>query len=255
MAREYRVGCFVPLRRFVVLDLVLAYAAGLLTLLNPCVLPLLPMIAAGAVARHPLGPLVMAVGMAASFTLAGMGAFALTRATGLAQEDITLAAGWVMLGFGLVQLIPQAQAGFSRLAGAAAGGGTRLIGQVENRGLAGEAVGGALLGLAWSPCIGPTLGAAIGLAAQGDNLAYAFGVMVMFSAGAATIMLALAYGTRSLIASRKALLSRIMPHAKTILGIGLVMVGLAIIFRLDRLAEGLALAILPGWFTDISVSI
>lgn len=237
------------------LDLILAYAAGLLTLLNPCVLPLLPMIAAGAVARHPLGPLAMAVGMAVSFTLAGMGAFALTQATGLAQEDITLAAGWVMLGFGLVQLIPQAQARFGRLAGAAAGGGTRLIRQVENRGLAGEALGGALLGLAWSPCIGPTLGAAIGLAAQGDNLGFAFGVMVMFSAGAATIMLALAYGTRSLIASRKALLARITPHAKTILGVGLIMVGLAIILRFDQLVAGWALAVLPGWFSDISVSI
>lgn len=79
--------------------------------------------------------------------------------------------------------------------------------------------------------------------------------MVMFSAGAATIMLALAYGTRSLIARRKALLARITPHAKTILGVGLIVVGLAIIFRFDRLAEGWALAALPGWFTDISVSI
>ena len=237
------------------LDLIFAYAAGLLTLLNPCVLPLLPLIAACAVARHRLGPLAMAAGMAASFTLAGMGAFALARATGLLQEDITLAAGWVMILFGLVQLIPQAQASFGRLAGAAAGGGTRLIGEVEGRGLLGEALGGALLGLAWSPCIGPTLGAAIGLAAQGENLGFAFSIMVMFSAGAATIMLALAYGTRSLISGRKALLARITPHAKTILGWGLIVVGLAIVFQLDRLAEGWALAVLPSWFTDISVSI
>lgn len=237
------------------LDLIFAYAAGLLTLLNPCVLPLLPLIAAGAVARHPLGPLVMAAGMAVSFTLAGMSAFALTRATGLPQEDITLAAGWLMILFGLVQLIPQAQASFGRLAGAAAGGGTRLIGQVEGKGLLGEALGGALLGLAWSPCIGPTLGAAIGLAAQGENLGFAFSIMVMFSAGAATVMLALAYGTRSLISGRKALLARITPHAKTLLGWGLIVVGLAIVFQLDRLAEGWALAVLPAWFTDISVSI
>ena len=89
------------------LELLFAYAAGLLTLLNPCVLPLLPLIAAGAVARHPLGPLAMAAGMAVSFTLAGMGAFALTRATGLLQEDITLAAGWVMILFGLVNSFPR----------------------------------------------------------------------------------------------------------------------------------------------------
>jgi cytochrome c-type biogenesis protein len=238
-----------------VLDLVLAYAAGLLTLLNPCVLPLLPLIAAGAVARHPLGPLAMAGGMAVSFSLAGMGVYALTRATGLMQEDITLAAGAVMIVFGFIQLVPQAQMGFARLAGAAAGGGTRLIGRLEDRGLVGEALGGALLGLAWSPCIGPTLGAAIGLAAQGESLGYAFAIMAMFAAGAATIMLVLAYGTRSLIARRKALLARITPHARTFLGVGLIVVGLAIVFQLDRLAEGWAVAVLPAWFTDISVSI
>lgn len=236
-------------------ELIIAYAAGLLTLLNPCVLPLLPLIAAGSVARHPAGPLAMAAGLAVSFTLAGISIFAITRATGLAQEDITVAAGWLMVAFGVVQLVPQAQMGFSRLAGAAASGGTQLMGQVEGRGLGGEFVAGTLLGLAWSPCIGPTLGGAIGLAAQGDNLLLAFAIMVMFSAGAATVMLVLAYGARSLISSRRALLARVMPHAKAILGVGLIVVGLAIVFHIDRVLEGWALAALPAWFTDFSVSL
>ncbi|WP_224703596.1 cytochrome c biogenesis CcdA family protein [Devosia aquimaris] len=236
-------------------ELIVAYAAGLLTLLNPCVLPLLPLVAAGSVARHPLGPLAMASGLAVSFTLAGISIFALTRATGLTQDQITVGAGWLMVAFGLVQLVPQAQMGFSRLAGAAATGGTQLMGQVEGRGLGGEFVAGALLGLAWSPCIGPTLGGAIGLAAQGENLLLAFAIMVMFSAGAATVMLALSYGARSLIASRRAALSAITPHAKTILGVGLVVVGLAIIFHLDRVVEGWALTTLPSWFTEFSVSL
>ena len=237
------------------LDLLLAYVAGLLTLINPCVLPLLPLIAAGSVSRHPMGPLAMAGGMAASFTLAGISIFALTRATGIAQEDITVGAGWVMVAFGLVQLVPQAQAGFSRLAGAAAGGGTQMINRVEGRGLGGELLAGGLLGVAWSPCIGPTLGAAIGLAAQGESLGYAFAIMMLFSAGAATIMLLLAYGTRSLIASRRALLSQITPYARPVLGVGLVVVGLAIVFHIDRLLEGWALAMLPAWFADLSVSL
>ena len=236
-------------------DLIVAYAAGLLTLLNPCVLPLLPLIAAGSVARHRLGPLAMAGGLAISFTLAGISIFAITRATGLAQEDITVAAGWIMVGFGVVQLVPQAQVGFSRLAGAAASGGTQLMGQVEGRGLSGEVLAGALLGLAWSPCIGPTLGGAIGLAAQGENLLFAFAIMAMFSAGAATVMLGLAYGARSLIASRRALLGQIMPHAKTVLGVGLIVVGLGIIFHIDRVLEGWALQTLPAWFTEFSVSL
>lgn len=237
------------------LDLILAYAAGLLTLINPCVLPLLPLIGASAVARHNLAPLAMAGGMAASFTLAGLGAFALTRALGLPQEAITMAAGWVMLAFGLVILTPPLQMQFSRLAGATADGSTRLLGQVEGRGLWGEAAAGALLGLAWSPCIGPTLGGAIGLAAQGESLVYAGLIMAFFALGAVTIILALAYGTRAALSGRRALLITLAPHAKTVLGVGLVVVGLAIIFHLDRMIEAWALDILPPWLIDLSVSL
>lgn len=237
------------------LDLIFAYAAGLLTLINPCVLPLLPLIAAGAVSRHPLGPVAMAAGMGVSFTLAGMGAFWLTRAAGLQQEEISYFTGWLMVGFGLVLVVPVAQAGFSRLAGAMAGGGNQMMDQVEGRGLGGEALAGGLLGLAWSPCIGPTLGAAIGFAAQGENLGYAFAIMLFFSAGAATIMLVLAYGTRQLVAGRKQWLAHISPHAKTILGYGLIVVGVAIVFHLDRVAEAWALQTLPPWLADLSVSL
>ena len=237
------------------LDYVLAYAAGLLTLINPCVLPLLPLIGASAIARHRLAPLAMAGGMAVSFTLAGLGAFALTRALGLPQDVIALWAGWLMLGFGLVVLTPPLQVQFSRLAGATASGSTRLLGRVEGRGLGGEAAAGALLGLAWSPCIGPTLGGAIGLAAQGENLTHAGLIMGFFALGAASIVLALAYGTRAALSGRRAMLMRLAPHAKTALGLGLVLVGLAIIFRIDRLLEAWALGVLPAWLVDLSVSI
>jgi cytochrome c biogenesis protein CcdA len=238
-----------------VLDAILAYVAGLLILINPCVLPLVPLIGASAISRHPAAPLAMAAGMAASFTIAGLGVFTLTRALGVPNDSVAIAAGWLMIGLGLVMLIPWAQVGFSRLAGAAAGGGTRLMGQVEGRGLAGEAAAGALLGVAWSPCIGPTLGAALALAAQGQNLAYAATIMVMFSLGAVTIMLALAYGARTILTRRRDLLMRIAPHAKTILAVGALVVGLIIVLRLDRLLEGWAITVLPGWLVDLSVSL
>jgi cytochrome c-type biogenesis protein len=237
------------------LDLVLAYGAGLLTLINPCVLPLIPLIAAGAVARHPAAPLALAAGMVAGFTLAGLAAFALTRALGLPNDTVTTASGWLMIALGVVLLVPQVQSGFTRLAGAVAAGSTRLVGQFEGRGPVGEAAAGALLGLAWSPCIGPTLGAAIGFAAQGDNLIYAAAIMVVFALGAATIVLGLAYGARGALAARRSILMRIAPHAKTVLGVGLLIVGLATVFHFDRMLESWAVALLPAWLIDLSVSL
>ena len=236
-------------------DIALAYGAGLLTLINPCVLPLLPLIAAGAVARHPLGPVAMAAGMAVSFTFVGISVFWLTRAVGLQQEDVSLATGWLMIAFGLVMIVPRAQEQFARAASGVAGGSNAVIGRVETKGLAGETAAGALLGLAWSPCIGPTLGAAIGFAAQGENLGYAFMIMLVFSLGAATVMLGLSYGARGLIGTRRDFLNKIAPHAKTILGIGLLVVGIFIVFHLDRIAEAWAVQVLPNWLTDFSVII
>lgn len=238
-----------------VIDFILAYGAGLLTLINPCVLPLLPLIAAGAVSRHPLGPVAMALGLMASFTVAGISVYALTRATGVPQETISLAAGWLMVGFGVILLVPQAQEQFARVAGGAAAGSNKFLGQAEKAGLAGEAAAGALLGLAWSPCIGPTLGAAIGFAAQGESMAYAFFIMIAFAAGSGTVMLALAYGARSMIASRREWLAKITPYAKPVLAAGLIAVGFSIIFHLDRVVEGWALDVLPTWLVDLSVSI
>ena len=234
---------------------VLAYAAGLLTFINPCVLPLLPMIAAASVARHPLGPVVMSLGMGVAFGLAGIGIFWLTSLTGLLADDVAVVAGWVMMGFGLTMLLPQAQFGFARVAGSTAVGAARLMGKLEGRGLGGEAIAGGLLGLAWSPCIGPTLGAAIGFAAEGRNLGVALGIMAAFAGGAATVMLALSYGARGIISRRKAALAKIAPHARQILGVGLVAAGAFIAFHVDHIAERWALENLPPWLSDLSVSI
>jgi cytochrome c biogenesis protein CcdA len=112
-----------------------------------------------------------------------------------------------------------------------------------------------LLGLAWSPCIGPTLGAAIGFAALGESLAYAFFVMLAFAAGSATVMLVLAYGARGAIASRRELLAKITPYARPVLGVGLLIVGIGIVFHLNRVVEIWALDHLPTWLIDLSVSI
>ena len=236
------------------MELAFAYAAGLLTLLNPCVLPLIPLIAAGAVSRRPLGPVALAGGMALSFVLAGLGAYSAAHALGVTQGDLTIAAGLLMVAFGLVLVVRPAEAAFSRLAGAVAGGGTRLLGAMEGRGLAGETMAGVLLGLAWSPCIGPTLGAAVGFAAQGTNLLEAGLIMAAFAAGSSTVILVLAYGARAALASRR-LLGRVMPYAKPLLGAGLILVGLAIALGLNHVVEGWALETLPAWFTDLSVSI
>lgn len=236
-------------------ELAFAYIAGLLTLINPCVLPLLPVVLAGSIGRHPFGPVAMAGGLAVSFTVFGFAAYAFAQGFGLQQEDIAAAGALVMIAFGAVLLVPRAQEAFARATAGLAGSGNRAIDTVEGSGLAGQAASGALLGLVWSPCIGPTLGGAIALASQGESLGWAFAIMTLFSAGAATIVLGLAYGSRELIAQRRDWLLALSKYAKPVMGVALIAVGLGIWFHVDRVLEFWALETLPAWFTDLSVSL
>lgn len=236
-------------------ELAFAYIAGLVMLINPCVLPLLPVVLAGSIGRHPLGPVAMAGGLAVSFTVFGFAAYAFAQGLGLQQEDIAAAGALVMVGFGAVLLVPRAQEAFARASAGLAGGGNRAIDAVEGNGLFGQAASGALLGLVWSPCIGPTLGGAIALASQGENLVWALAIMALFSAGAATVVLGLAYGSRELLAGRREGFMRLSRYAKPVMGAALIAVGLGLWFHLDRAVEFWALETLPAWFTDLSVSL
>ena len=114
---------------------------------------------------------------------------------------------------------------------------------------------GVLLGAVWSPCIGPTLGGAIGLAASGENLAQAGFTMLMFGVGVSTVLMALAYGSREILKARRDRLMRWMPWAKPLMGATLLVVGVAVLFHLDRLIEGWVLDLMPTWLQDLSVSV
>ena len=87
-------------------DLTLAYAAGLLTLINPCVLPVLPIVLASALQAGRWGPAALAAGMAAAFVSLGFGVAAAGRSLGLTEDTVIRAASLLMVGFGLTMLVP-----------------------------------------------------------------------------------------------------------------------------------------------------
>ena len=232
-----------------------AYLAGTLTLINPCVLPLLPIVLATAFQNSRLGPLTLAVGMTVSFTAMGTGVTAFGHLVGVDSELINRLAAFVMLGFGLVLVVPKAQHFLSILTSPFASSANEKLDRFQGAGLAGQFMVGVLLGAVWSPCIGPTLGGAIGLAASGDNLAQASATMLVFSIGVSTILMSLAYGSREILASRRQRLMQWMPLAKPIMGAALLLVGLAVLLHVDKMVESLLLDLMPIWLLDLSVSI
>lgn len=237
------------------MEYVLGYAAGLLTLINPCVLPILPIVLATALQAGRAGPLAVAAGLSVSFVALGLFVSVAGRSLGITDATLANAGAVLMILFGLVLLVPRFSESFATATAGMSARADAQIDATERSGLTGQFVGGLLLGIVWSPCIGPTLGGAISLASQGENLLHATGIMVTFALGVSTIILALGYGAQSVIRRRQAWMRSLAGSARPIMGAVFVAVGLAILFKFHHTLEFWALEYLPAWFTELSVSI
>lgn len=235
------------------MDLIFAYLAGVLTLLNPCVLPVLPIVLVGALQADRRGPLALAAGMSLSFVVFGMFVATVGHAIGLDSETLALTGAVLMIGFGLVLLVPAlghrfelATAGFASAADARMGPG-------PSTGLRGQFIGGALLGAVWSPCIGPTLGGAIALASAGENLGWAFAIMVFFALGVSSFIIGIGMGAQSAIQRRAQSLRGLAQRSKPIMGAGFVAVGAMILLGVHHRVDAWAIQTLPYWVQDLSI--
>jgi cytochrome c-type biogenesis protein len=237
------------------MDLVFAYLAGVLTLINPCVLPVLPIVLASSLQADRRAPVALAAGMSSSFVALGLGLATLGPALGVNEDTVARIAALMMVAFGLVMLVPALGGRFaSATAGLAARADTG-IDATRQAGLPGQFAAGALLGAVWSPCIGPTLGAAISLAAQGQDLGRAGAIMTAFALGVSTLIIGIGYTARSSLQRRQAALRVFAARAKPIMGGVFVVIGALLFFRVHHLIEAWLLQVLPTWLVDLSVSI
>jgi cytochrome c-type biogenesis protein len=234
---------------------VLAYVAGMLTILSPCVLPLVPIVLGSAAQAHRWGPLALAAGLVVSFTSVGFLVATAGVSSGIDGDIFRMVGAALLLLAGIFLLVPQAQTLLTQAATPLADWANSRQAGMERFGLAGQAAIGVLLGLVWSPCIGPTLGAATVLAAQGKNLAAVALTMAAFGLGIATVLVALAFATRGLLTRWRGRLMHAGGRGKAILGALLAIVGLLVLTGGDKLVEGAIIAVSPDWLIDTSTSV
>jgi cytochrome c biogenesis protein CcdA len=233
------------------LILFLGFTAGVLSILSPCVLPLIPIVMAGAMDRDRLGPLALIGGLAFSFTATGLLFAAFGLSLGVGKETVRIIAGVIMVAAGGLLLVNQLQRRFVIFAEPLFNRLQTFIGKFHAQGLAGQAALGALLGVAWSPCAGPTLGAAIGLSIQNGSLLGASAVMFAFALGAVTPLLFFAYAGGHALARRKSLAS-VARYAKPALGLFLLIIGISIVTGFEKTAETFATKAMPAWLVDLT---
>ena len=230
----------------------LGYLAGLLSTLSPCVLPLLPILIATALGQHRLGPLALAAGLTLSFAAVGLFIATIGLSLGLDSGVLRQGAAILLVVFGIVLLSPVWQQRLATAAARLGGSGDGLLSRLSGNGWAGQFAVGLVLGLVWSPCVGPTLGAASALAAQGSQLSQVALLMLLFGLGAGTPLLVIGTLSReAMVRSRGSLLS-LGQRGKWLLGAVLIGMGMLILAGIDKRVEAWVVQHSPQWLIELS---
>ena len=229
----------------------LGYLAGALSTLSPCVLPLLPILIATATTQHRHGPLALAAGLALSFAVVGLFIATIGVAVGLDQGVLRVVAALLLVLFGIAMLLPPLQRWFQRLAARTMSGEGRLA-NLSGRGWVGQLAVGLVLGIVWSPCVGPTLGATSALAAQGSHLPQVALMMLLFGLGAATPLVLVGGTSRELLARWRGRLMIAGRRGQWLLGAVFIAIGIAIFGGADKRIEAWALEHSPDWLTRLT---
>ncbi len=221
-----------------------AFLAGIVTILSPCILPVLPLVLSGSVAGGKRRPWGIVTGFILSFTFFTLFLSLIVRATGLPPDTLRTLAIIIIGIFGISFLIPKFQAwletAFSKLANA----------HPNPTGQSGFTSGffmGLSLGLVWAPCVGPILASVIALALTGTVTGSTFAITLAYSVGTAIPMLFILYGGRNIVAKIK------NPAAiQKIFGVAMIAVAVAMALNLDRTFQTWVLTAFPNYGTGLT---
>jgi cytochrome c-type biogenesis protein len=230
----------------------LAWAAGALSTLSPCVVPILPILVSGALARHRYGLWALAAGLALSFTVVGLFVATVGASIGLDGELVHRLAGVLLVAFGATMAVPVLQRAFARGTARYAAGGSATLARLEGRGWSGQFAVGALLGVVWTPCVGPTLGAASTLAGEGHQLGQVALLMLVFGLGAATPLVGLGLAARRWAPAGRERWLQAAEALRRALGVLLVAVGVLIVLGLDKTLEAWLVEHSPAALTELT---
>jgi len=235
-------------------SLPLALLAGILSILSPCVWPLVPVMMSSAATSGRSGPWFLALGLSTSFALAGTLLTFLLINLGLNPDAYRFIAAVILLMIGLVLVVrPLGNYVTLQLSGMTSH--FSFVNDTADSGVATSASGqfgvGALLGMVWLPCVGPTLGAAIALASMGQNMAMAFLVMFVFGIGTASVLVFAGLVSGRMLSRWRPGILRQGGRAKLLLGWMLLLLGALVLTGVDKILEAWALGILPDWATTL----
>ncbi len=229
-----------------VLLILFSFFAGVVTILSPCILPLLPIILSSTIGGEQTGksrPIGVIAGFILSFTFFTLFLATIVRVSGIPADTLRFLSVVIIAAFGISFLIPQAQAMLERLFSSL----SRLMPQGNTQsGFGPGLLVGFSLGLLWTPCVGPILASVISLAITETVTANAFFITLAYAIGTAIPMLAIMIGGQKLLRKVPWLLNNSAKVQKTF-GIIMILTALAIYFNLDRKFQTFIITTFPNY--------
>jgi cytochrome c biogenesis protein CcdA/thiol-disulfide isomerase/thioredoxin len=183
----------------VILLLIVAFVAGVVTAVSPCVLPVLPIVLAAGAGGDRRRPYLVIAGLIASFSFFTLASVQIIEALHIPSPLLRDVAIAIVAIFGLTLLLPALSAAYERATARIPALGARMA----HPGLAGGLVTGVGLGLVWTPCAGPILGAVTSLAVTQPGSGATIALVVAYAVGAGLPLLGIALGGRAALARLK----------------------------------------------------
>ena len=228
----------------------MAFVAGLLTILTPCILPILPAVLAGSQGSR-FRPIAIVIGMSISFTLMGALISAVGSSLVAFGDYLRWFAIFFITGMGAVMFDEDVNNIYVRITSRLVQSTRSVLSPITSRGpkinddgiLGGVALGTSL-GFMWIPCVGPILGSILMFVSLEGNMEFGMLLLLVYSAGVGIPMLIIAYSGKYAAANFKWLIPY-APKFKKLSGLVLILMGLMILFEIDKMLQAALLPYFP----------
>jgi cytochrome c biogenesis protein CcdA/thiol-disulfide isomerase/thioredoxin len=225
-----------------------SFLAGIVTILSPCILPVLPIALSGSLGGGKKRPLGVIFGFTLSFTFFTLFLTTIIRVVRIQPDLLRSISIIIIILFGIALILPKFQILLEKFF-------ARLSSLVPNTagksGFSGGLLIGISIGLLWTPCVGPILGSVIALAVTGTVTGTALIITLSYSLGTAGPMLAIVYGGRTLLNKIPWLLKNTV-NIQRVFGIVMILTGVAIYFNFDRTFQTYILDKFPNYGTGLT---
>jgi len=208
----------------------LAFLAGMLTILSPCILPVVPIVLASSLGKSKLKPIWITLGLIISFALFGVLFGTLGSVLGISRDVARIVGITLILILGTLLLFPTLLKKISQLF-------SKIKTAKSSQKLSGDKwwqnlILGIALGLAWVPCAGPVLGIILGFTLLEGNLFYSLALMLTYGIGVAIPLLVIGYLGNTLV-NQINWLKKHLPLIQKIAGGVIITIGILMIFGID----------------------